>query len=425
MHCLSRFRPILYLVPFVLAAAATGQTLNKLITYTRYAGPPNNVKQALFTYNIGLGTTSFATPTTVTTVPGADGVLFATDGDLIIGGQGNATHKVVVSNGSFATVTPGVQSFHVMLDPSGSKVWTAGNPGHLASVPITPFGPGTAHPLTGDDDIITHVVFTPNGAFYTSSYIFGVGHFGVIDMNTFTTTRLYSNVPWAHGMTLDCYSGKIVAFCNNHVAQIDPVSYAVVSVLDTTPLGFLLLDQGTSDGEGHLFIASNTGHMLFLDITLTQLVGNPDFVDLPFLDGEIDDIAPDCGLGAPPNCPKSQGYWKNHAWPVPSVMLGCQSYTEAQGKTLLGTPVGKRTADASIILAYQLIAAKVNFANNGNNWAAILPIIQQADALLCTFAGRLPYGTNSSSWLGQQMVALAAQLEDWNLGRLSPACGGH
>jgi hypothetical protein len=78
------------------------------------------------------------------------------------------------------------------------------------------------------------------------------------------------------------------------------------------------MDQGTSDGVGHIYVASNTGYIVFVDMTISGLVGSPDFVDAPFCDTFLDDLAPDCGLGGRPNCPRSQGYWKTHGvrWPV-------------------------------------------------------------------------------------------------------------
>ncbi|MGE3174910.1 MAG: hypothetical protein AB7O97_19945 [Planctomycetota bacterium] len=396
------------------------QTLVKTLTYTRWAESPN-VKQCVLTYNAGAGTLAIVSTSTITHTLGADGILFAPDGDLIVGGQGDRTHKVQVSTGSFTTVNAGgAQSYHVMLDPSGTKVWTAGNLGPLASVPLYPFANGTQHPLTGDDTQVTHISFVNGEAFYTASTPLGTGHFGVIDLETFTTTRIYSNVLWAHGMAYDCYTGDLVVFGGSYVAQIDPSTRALVSTLDASALN-LLLDQGTSDGEGHLYIASNTGYMLFVDMTLTGIVGTPDFVDAVFLDTFLDDIAPDCGLGAPPTCPHTQGYWKNHAsaWPVTSLTLGCTNYTQLQCLALFQTPV---RGDASINLAHQLMAAKLSVADNASNWPAIGPTIEAADALLCTFAGSLPYGVASSTATGQQMVYLAQVLDGFNNGLMSPGC---
>jgi hypothetical protein len=311
-----------------------------------------------------------------------------------------------------------------MLDPSGTKVWSSGNYGYLASTPLYPFSNGTFQQLQGDDLLITHVVFTPSGAFYTASLPSGDGHFGRIDMNTFTTTRLFSNVRWSHGAALDCYTGDVMVFANDRIAQFDPISQTVVAELDLSALGLLInLDQGTSDGEGHLYIASNTGYMVFVDLSLSRDISNPDFIDAPFLDHFVDDIAPDCGLGAPPSCPLSQGYWKTHGrnWPVDSLMLGCRSYSKVQLLALMNTAV---RGDASLILAYQLIAAKLNYANNANNWPLVLPLIQQADTLLRGYSRSLPLCIRSSSPAGVAMSQLAAQLERFNLGAMSPNCGG-
>src|SRR5262249_46034847 len=64
-------------------------------------------------------------------------------------------------------------------------------------------------------------------------------------------------------------------------------------------------------------------------------------------------------------CPLGQGFWKNHSdtWPVTSLTLGSQTYTQAELLALYDTPP---RGDASVILAHQLIAAKLNIANGSN-----------------------------------------------------------
>ncbi len=126
----------------------------------------------------------------------------------------------------------------------------------------------------------------------------------------------------------------------------------------------------------------------------------------------------------PTECPLGQGYWKNHAsdWPVMSLTLGSQTYTKAELLTILNTPVGSgASADASLILADQLIAAKLNIGN-GSDPAPVSATIAAADALLSTFGGKLPYTVNPSSVVGQQMTALAATLDQYNNGLLTPNC---
>ena len=57
-------------------------------------------------------------------------------------------------------------------------------------------------------------------------------------------------------------------------------------------------DQGTVDGEGHLFAASNTGHLLFVDYSDSVLVGDSEnFATIPFLHVALDDVAPLVGPG--------------------------------------------------------------------------------------------------------------------------------
>jgi hypothetical protein len=119
-------------------------------------------------------------------------------------------------------------------------------------------------------------------------------------------------------------------------------------------------------------------------------------------------------------CPLGQGFWENHpeAWLVTSLTLGNQTYTKAQLLTILTTPV---RGDASLILAHQLIAAKLNIAN-GSTPAPISSTIADADNLLSQFPGKLPYNIRTSAAIGQQMVNDANVLDRYNNGDLTPNC---
>lgn len=121
-------------------------------------------------------------------------------------------------------------------------------------------------------------------------------------------------------------------------------------------------------------------------------------------------------------CPKTQGFWKTHpeAWPVSSLTLGSQSYTKAELITILKTPT---RGDASIILAKQLIAAKLNVAN-GADPTPISATIAHADALFSSFAGKLPYGVDPRSTTGNAMTADGETLDDYNNGTQTPGCNG-
>ena len=122
--------------------------------------------------------------------------------------------------------------------------------------------------------------------------------------------------------------------------------------------------------------------------------------------------------------PKGVGYWKNNpsAWPVQSLMLGTNSYTKPQLITILNTPVGSgNNADASLILAYQLIPAKLNIAAGAVAPASVTTAIANGDALIGSSI--IPMRKKPNTPLGQQMVAVATVLENFNNGAMTTRCG--
>jgi hypothetical protein len=130
-----------------------------------------------------------------------------------------------------------------------------------------------------------------------------------------------------------------------------------------------------------------------------------------------------------PVCPQPQGYWKNNpaAWPASALpmTLGSQTYTKTELLTILKTRIGSGPkADASLILADQLIAAKLNIANGADEPDPVPSTITNADFLLSGFNGKLPYKVKTSSATGQAMVNDAATLESYNKGLLTTGCGG-
>ena len=103
-----------------------------------------------------------------------------------------------------------------------------------------------------------------------------------------------------------------------------------------------------------------------------------------------------------------------------SLMLGSQTYTKMELLHILMTPA---RGDASLILADQLIAAKLNIAN-GSDPTPISSTITHADSLLSMFSGKLPYNVKPSSAIGQMMVSDANTLDNYNNGLLTPGCSG-
>ena len=115
----------------------------------------------------------------------------------------------------------------------------------------------------------------------------------------------------------------------------------------------------------------------------------------------------------------TQGYWKNHpnAWPVNSLMLGEPDlYQGGIAQLVNHTPVG---GDASLNLAHQSIAAKLNIAA-GSDPTPIASTIAHADSLLAMFSGKLPYHVAPSSNIGQMMVSDANTLDNYNNGHADP-----
>lgn len=120
------------------------------------------------------------------------------------------------------------------------------------------------------------------------------------------------------------------------------------------------------------------------------------------------------------DCPLGQGYWLNNpdVWPVDSMTLGGQTYTQEELLLLLGA---SSVGDASLILARQLIAARLN-GEAGADSTVVDPIIAQMDALLATFDDVLPYNVAPSSPTGQSMVIGANTLDVFNSGILTEGC---
>jgi LPXTG-motif cell wall-anchored protein len=229
----------------------------------------------------------------VANLPAADGLAISPDGDLLVGGAktGNI-FKVNPKSGAVVTQPSGIATaFHVTVAPDGTKAWTAGLPGTLASVPLKPFGPGAAQPLHGDDQAITTVGFAPQGTFYTAGSSFGSGNFGSLNLATLQTKRILPDLRGAHGFTYDPFSKDILLFGSFTVVQIDPAHPD--TVLSLRPVPNMAFDQGVADGQGHVLAASNTGFVVLFDYSSSGVIGAKSTkVSKAFLDTNLDDIAP-------------------------------------------------------------------------------------------------------------------------------------
>ena len=119
------------------------------------------------------------------------------------------------------------------------------------------------------------------------------------------------------------------------------------------------------------------------------------------------------------NCTFTQGYWKNHteAWPVGGLTLGTVNYTAAQLLLILETaPQGRKM----VILAHQLIAAKLNLAN-GADPGSISTTIANADALI---GAKVCPPIGSGMLTNNPATTYANLLDDFNNGLVGPGhCG--
>ena len=240
-------------------------------------------------------------------LPGADGVVFAKDGDLLVGGQGLNLYKVKPDGSGYSTsTTPGSSIFHVSLDPSGSVAWAGGIPGPLVEVPVSPlFGAaGTVHTVslasggTIGVDTIAFDANHGNAAYFTSSSSGGHGTFGTIDLTTFIATAIVTSKESAHGLAFDSFTGDFILFGDNQISSYDPVSGTFI---DRSFSNATTFDQGAVDGKGHIFAADNGGELWFVDYSASgDLNDASTVIDHLFLADNLDDIAPLSGVGSHP-----------------------------------------------------------------------------------------------------------------------------
>jgi len=297
---------------FLFASVSMADPFSGDLFYTRFSGSPN-VKKVTATFDgatFTLGATS-----SIGTTTGADGISGNPQNSdlLLVGGQGGRINTISKSTGTATVYASPVSVFHLEVsDPT--TVYGSGIPGFLAKHTINPDGSltaGTMITLSGHDTRITQLITTPSGFFYTTSGSGGFGTFGTLTFTgatTATTTRLHGPggsvggavLAAAHGGVYDPLTGTIIIVGDDHITQLDLLGNIISN---RSFLGFAGInpnfDQGTVDGAGHLFAASNSGHLLMMDYGASGLIGdltNP--TSLMWLDSNLDDIAPLVGSGS-------------------------------------------------------------------------------------------------------------------------------
>lgn len=106
-------------------------------------------------------------------------------------------------------------------------------------------------------------------------------------------------------------------------------------------------------------------------------------------------------------CTYTPGYWKNHLemWPLRTVRVGADELSQDEAMAILNTPV---RGDATIILAYHLIAATLNVAGGADS--SIQSAIDEANDLLM----QTPVGSRPHSRVKGPLLAVKDILASYN-----------
>jgi hypothetical protein len=287
--------------------------------YTIFSGNPNVIETG-FSYNDSTHAVSFGPTTPLANVNGADGIIFAPNGNLIVTSNTvGSVYRIDPSNGSvLQTVTTGGPSdFHMALDPNNTQFYSSDRynrtTGPLDTFALNAngsFNNATTTPITGGDTNVTQLAFAPNGrVFYTDGVPNSNGSIGLFTFGSpsDTTTQLIApNVVTAsHGLIYDPFTGLMTMFGGGSVATLDPNAAnnaAIVASLHQFAVpGIGDFDQGAVDGMGHAFIAGS-GAITFIDYSATHDITSPlNIIRITGGFGNIDDIAPLVGPGSNPN----------------------------------------------------------------------------------------------------------------------------
>ena len=191
--------------------------------YTLFSGN-ERVKKVEFTYDDGTKTLGTPTKTLIATAAqmtaasgsaGADGIVGNPNdaGSLLVAGQNTGLiYNVNKSGGVAGSTSAGVTAAFHMEVVSSSTLYVSGIPGLVGEVTLNPDGSlnaGIPVALLGDETVITQLITTPSGFFYTSGGAGGNGAFGtatIVPLTSITTTRLDTPVAAAHGGVYDPFS---------------------------------------------------------------------------------------------------------------------------------------------------------------------------------------------------------------------------
>jgi hypothetical protein len=297
-----RFAPVVGALAMMgLTTAHAAAIFSGTLYYTNFQGGGDNVNKVAFSYNQGTQTLTLGPAVGIAATPGADGIIFAPDGNLLVGGQtSQKVYDVNPTTGTFTSVAPGSagadqNSYHLALDPSGTKFYTSDFGGALDTVPL-PFGTlGSTRTISGGDTGVTQIAFGTgtSNVFYVDGQPNGFGNIGLINIATGVTTRLFTNIQPAHGLIYDPFTGLMTMFGAGEVGTMT-TSGTGLKISSSLNSDF---DQGAVDGFGHALIAGNN-EITFLDYSISHDITHPDKVIIETGFNNIDDVAPLTGVGS-------------------------------------------------------------------------------------------------------------------------------
>lgn len=303
-----KLRTLALALSAMTASSAFAQTFSGTLFYTNYTGG-QNVNKVDYTYDSVTQAFGLASAVNVASLPGADGIVFDSKGNLLVGGQGTGfVYQVNPLTGSVLSQgASGAPSYHLTLDPGGNKVYTSDFGGALHTLALTPgVQNATTTAISGGDNGITQLAFGNAGTvFYVNGSPNGFGNLGTINLATGVTTRLYSSVAPAHGLIYDPFTGLMTMFGDGYVGTMNATDGAGLKTFQTGVCDF---DQGAVDGHGHALVAGCSG-ITFIDYSATHDITSASNV-IRYIGGfyGIDDVAPLVGAGSALPVPEPSTY---------------------------------------------------------------------------------------------------------------------
>ncbi len=296
---------------------------NGSLYYTTYNGG-QNVWSTDYSYNSTTPSFTLSNNTYIASTAGADGILFAPDGNLVIAGQGNQKlHEITTGGAAVNTVDAGTGSYHMALSSNASNailynLWNGSGSGGTTAISATTLSGGglsaagvtysvSCFTGTACSTDVRGLAYDPvNGIWYYGTAGDGAsGTFGTVAFDdtahTATLTQKEGGV-YAHGLTYDPYSKTIIMSSATTVEQYDPAT----TTFHTTTIGPAgnNLDQSAVDGQGHLLLAGNAGYLEFIDYASSGFIDSATYTNTTFLANYLDDIAPLSGTGS--QCPPGE-----------------------------------------------------------------------------------------------------------------------